>query len=112
MLKCDFPGLDGSISGLNGGSGEPYGWATVSTRSTTMRRMGRSSGKPESRRARPASPAGYKPLHHRQAQATSGHYGARLWSAGEHAQDMGPYFRAVCTDDQGTTFGVMSAVLE
>ena len=32
--------------------------------------------------------------------------------AGEHAQDMGPYFTAVCTDDQGTTFGVMSAALE
>ena len=31
--------------------------------------------------------------------------------AGEHAQDMGPYFTAVCTDDQGTTFGVMSAAL-
>ena len=30
-------------------------------------------------------------------------------SAGEHAQDMGPYFTALCTDDQGTTFGVMSA---
>ena len=33
-------------------------------------------------------------------------------TAGEPAQDMGPYFTAVCTDDQGTTFGVMSAVLE
>ena len=32
--------------------------------------------------------------------------------AGDHAQDMGPYFTAVCTDDQGTTFGVMSAALE
>lgn len=33
-------------------------------------------------------------------------------TAGEPAQDMGPYFSAVCADDQGTTFGVMSAVLE
>jgi predicted enzyme related to lactoylglutathione lyase len=33
-------------------------------------------------------------------------------TAGEHAQDMGPYFTAVCTDDQGTIFGVMSAALE
>jgi len=32
--------------------------------------------------------------------------------AGDHDQDMGPYFTAVCTDDQGTTFGVMSAALE
>ena len=30
--------------------------------------------------------------------------------AGAHAQDMGPYFTALCRDDQGTTFGVMSAV--
>jgi predicted enzyme related to lactoylglutathione lyase len=33
-------------------------------------------------------------------------------TAGEHAQDMGPYFTALCTDDQGTTFGVMSAALD
>ena len=33
-------------------------------------------------------------------------------SAGEPAQDMGPYFTALCTDDQGTTFGVMSAALD
>ncbi len=33
-------------------------------------------------------------------------------TAGDHAQDMGPYFTALCTDDQGTTFGVMSAALE
>jgi uncharacterized protein len=29
-------------------------------------------------------------------------------TAGEAAHDMGPYFSAVCTDDQGTTFGLMS----
>ena len=33
-------------------------------------------------------------------------------TAGEYAQDMGPYFAALCTDDQGTTFGVMSATLD
>jgi predicted enzyme related to lactoylglutathione lyase len=33
-------------------------------------------------------------------------------TAGAHAQDMGPYFTAVCSDDQGTTFGVMAARLE
>jgi predicted enzyme related to lactoylglutathione lyase len=33
-------------------------------------------------------------------------------NAGEHALDMGPYFSALCTDDQGTTFGVMSRALE
>jgi predicted enzyme related to lactoylglutathione lyase len=37
---------------------------------------------------------------------------ARGGTVGDHAQDMGPYFSAVCTDDQGTTFGVMSAALE
>ncbi|MGH8978844.1 MAG: VOC family protein [Acidimicrobiia bacterium] len=33
-------------------------------------------------------------------------------TAGEPAPDMGPYFTALCTDDQGTTFGIMSAALE
>jgi predicted enzyme related to lactoylglutathione lyase len=28
--------------------------------------------------------------------------------AGDAAHDMGPYFSALCTDDQGTTFGLMS----
>jgi predicted enzyme related to lactoylglutathione lyase len=32
--------------------------------------------------------------------------------AGEAAQDMGPYFSAVCTDDQGTSFGVMASRAE
>jgi predicted enzyme related to lactoylglutathione lyase len=41
----------------------------------------------------------------RQIESLGGH-------AGDHAQDMGPYFTAVCTDDQGTTFGVMSAALD
>ena len=60
---------------------------------------------PSSRRPRctSASKRCYRSL--RQVETLGGH-------AGEHAQDMGPYFTAVCTDDQGTTFGVMSAVLE
>lgn len=29
-------------------------------------------------------------------------------SAGEVAQDMGPYWTCMCTDDQGTTFGLMA----
>ncbi len=33
-------------------------------------------------------------------------------TTGAPAQDMGPYFTALCTDDQGTTFGLMSAALE
>ncbi len=33
-------------------------------------------------------------------------------TTGDHAQDMGPYFTASCADDQGTTFGVMSAALD
>jgi predicted enzyme related to lactoylglutathione lyase len=32
--------------------------------------------------------------------------------AGEPASDMGPYFTVMCVDDQGTTFGVMSAALD
>ncbi len=32
--------------------------------------------------------------------------------AGEAAHDMGPYFSAVCTDDQGTTFGLISGRLD
>ena len=32
-------------------------------------------------------------------------------TAGPAAQDMGPYFTALCTDDQGTAFGVMSEAL-
>ena len=31
--------------------------------------------------------------------------------AGPAAQDMGPYYTSVCTDDQGTTFGLMSLTL-
>lgn len=31
--------------------------------------------------------------------------------AGSAAQDMGPYFTAICTDDQGTEFGLMSDTL-
>jgi hypothetical protein len=31
--------------------------------------------------------------------------------AGNAAQDMGPYFTAVCTDNQGTDFGVMATAL-
>jgi len=33
-------------------------------------------------------------------------------TAGPSSQDMGPYFSAVCTDDQGTEFGLMAATLE
>jgi predicted enzyme related to lactoylglutathione lyase len=33
-------------------------------------------------------------------------------TAGPSAQDMGPYFTAVCADDQGTEFGLMAATLE
>jgi predicted enzyme related to lactoylglutathione lyase len=32
--------------------------------------------------------------------------------AGPIAHDMGPYFRALCTDDQGTEFGLMAEALE
>jgi predicted enzyme related to lactoylglutathione lyase len=32
--------------------------------------------------------------------------------AGPAAQDMGPYFTAMCTDDQGTEFGLMAETLE
>ena len=33
-------------------------------------------------------------------------------TAGPGSQDMGPYFSAVCTDDQGTEFGLMAATHE
>ena len=32
--------------------------------------------------------------------------------AGPAAHDMGPYYSAVCTDDQGTTFGLMALALD
>ena len=33
-------------------------------------------------------------------------------TTGPAAQDMGPYFTAICTDDQGTEFGLMAETLE
>jgi len=32
--------------------------------------------------------------------------------AGQAAQDMGPYFTAMCSDDQGTEFGLMAETMD